>query len=139
MAYLSMSAVATAIYSTLNVAGLTALVGSRIYDDIPQAPIYPFVWIETFGEVDRRGFGGGGLPEVSIRVHVFSQHHGTKEAQDIARKVIELLRDQSLTVTGYTQCGTVFFDEAVLFPQEVIQGVKVREVVALFRVYVEEI
>lgn len=137
MAYLSLSPVAVGLYSKLNVAGLTALVGSRIYDDVPQAPTYPFVWIEV-NEQDVRGFGTRGLPEVEVRVHAFSTYAGMKEAQQITQKVIELLRDQAVTVSGYTQAGLVFYDTTVSLPNEMINGVKVREVVSMFRIYVEE-
>lgn len=137
MAYLSLSPVSVGILTALNVAGLTALVGTRIYDDIPQAPVYPFVWYEV-DETDVRGFGMVGLPEVEVRVHTFSTYEGMKEAQSITQKVIELLRDQHITVTGYQQAGRVFYDRTVSAQDELINGVKVREVVALFRVYVEE-
>jgi hypothetical protein len=135
---LSLSHVAAAVYSTLNVAALQALVGGRIYDDIPQNPAFPCVWIEMFGENDRqRGFGGGALSELDVRVHVFSTATGSKEAQGIMAAVVGLLKDQSLTISGYAQCGQVFYDQTVSFPHELIAGVKVREIVSLFRVYTE--
>jgi hypothetical protein len=135
--WLSLSPVAEALYAKLNAAPLTALVGGRIYDDIPQNPTYPFVWIEMFGEQDRRGLGTGALPEVDVRVHVFSTATGSKEAQAVMAAVISLLKDQALTITGYTQAGQVFCDETMAFPHEVIAGVKVREIASVFRVYVE--
>lgn len=137
MAYLSLSAVSVAVFGTLNVAGLTALVSTRIYDDIPQAPTYPFIWYEV-RERDVRGFGTGGLPEVLLRVHCFSQYQGAKESQDIIAKVIELLRDQALTITGYEQAGRVFYDDTVPVPTTEIAGKESRELVALFRIYARE-
>jgi hypothetical protein len=137
MAYLSLSPVSVGVYAALNVAGLTALVQTRIYDDVPQAPTYPFVWYEV-SERDVRGFGTGGLPEVELRVHTFSKYAGMKEAQAINQKVIELLRDQLVTVSGYTQAGRVFYDETLTFADELINGEKVQELVSQFRIYVEE-
>lgn len=137
MAYLALGPVSVAVYAALNVAGLTALVGSRIYDDVPRNPTFPFVWYEV-RERDQRGFGTGGFPEIELRVHVFSNYEGTKEAQSIGQKVIELLRDQALSITGYTQAGLVFYDETQLLSDQVIAGVKVRELVAFFRIYASE-
>lgn len=139
MAYLSLSPVSVGVYNLLNVAGMTALVGTRIYDDVPQAPTFPFLWYEVRENKDMRGFGTGAFPEVEIQLHAFSQYEGAKEAQDITAKGIELLRDQPLSVTGYAQAGRIFYDPpAVLLPNEIIAGVKCREMVARFRTYVEE-
>jgi hypothetical protein len=135
---LSLGPVSVGVYTALNVSGLTALVSTRIYDDVPQAPTYPFVWYEASEPRDVRGMGTGGLPEVELRVHVFSTYQGTSEGQAITKKVIELLKDQLLTVSGYAQAGRVFYDSTQVFADQLIQGVKVREFVAQFRVYVEE-
>lgn len=139
MAYLSLSPVLVGIYSLLNVAGLTALVSTRIYDDVPQAPEFPFVWFEARESRDLRGFGTGGLPEIELRVHAFSKYEGTKEAQSIIQKVIQLLRDQSVSVTGYRQAGAIVYDATVDLPLQEINGEKCREMVAMFRLFVEEI
>jgi hypothetical protein len=138
MAYLALGPVSVGVYAKLNVSGLTALVSSRIYDDVPRNPTFPLVWYEVQEAQDLRGFGTGGLPEIELRVHVFSAYEGAKEAQSIGQKVIELLRDQALTVSGYTQAGLVFYDRTVLLADQAIEGVKVRELVAMFRIYVEE-
>lgn len=138
MAYLSLSPVSVGVFTLLNVAGLTALVSTRIYDDVPQAPTFPFVWLEVQENRDLRGFGTGGFPEVQLRVHAFSQYEGAKEAQDIIAKVIELLRDQALSISGYNQGGRIVYDETTLLPNELIAGVKCRELVASFRIFAEE-
>jgi len=138
MAYLSLSPLSAALYAALNVAGMTALVGSRIYDDVPRNPTYPFVWFEVGEPRDVRGFGTGGMPEVGIRVHAFTQYQGEKQGQTILAKAIELLRDVSLTVTGYQQAGQVFYDETVVLRDQEIEGVKVQESVAVFRTYLKE-
>lgn len=137
MAYLALSPVLVGIYGLLNVAGLQALVSTRIYDDVPQAPTFPFVWYEA-QERDIRGLGTGGFPEVDLRVHVFSHYAGTREAQSILQVVIQLLRDQVVTVTGYQSAGTIVYDETVDLPLVEINGVKCREMVGLFRLWVEE-
>lgn len=137
MAYLALGAVSVAVYGVLNVAGLTALAPGGITDDPAQSTAFPFVWYEV-REREARGFGTVGLPEVQLRVHVFSKYEGMKEAQAAVAKAIELLRDQALSVTGYRQAGLVFYDETVLLPNEEINGIKCHELVAQFRIYVEE-
>lgn len=136
MPYLALSPVSVAVYAALNVAGLTALAPGGVYADVPQPPVFPFVLFEV-QERDVRGFGTGSLPEVALRVHAFSTYEGPYEAQTIIAKVIELLKDVALTVTGYAQCGRVFYDETVALPNEEINGVKCYELVAQFRIYVE--
>jgi hypothetical protein len=136
MPFCALSPVAVGVYSKLNVAALTALVPGGIYDDVPQPAVFPFVLTEV-RERETRGFGLGSLLEVELRVHAYSTYQGPKEAQAIIAKVIELLKDQTITVSGYTQGGQVFYDEAVLLPNEEINGVKCYEIVAMFRIYVE--
>jgi len=138
MAYLSLDPIAVALMTALNVAGMTALVSSRIYADVPRAVVYPFLWFEVQEPQDVRGFGTGGMPEVRIRVHAFSTYAGEKECHQIISKAIELLRDQALTVSGYEQAGRVFYDETVPLRDQEIEGVKVQEVVAIFRTYLKE-
>lgn len=143
MAYLSLDPVADAVLVLLNVTGLTTLLGSgtRIHDDVPQNPTFPFVWYEVRESRDMRGFGTGGFPEVELRVHAFSSsddYNGMQQVHEIIQKVIELLRDQALTITGYNHAGGIFYDDTILLPNEEIAGVKCRELVARFRIYAQE-
>lgn len=137
MAYLALSPVAAAVYAVLNVASVTPALVTGVHDDIPQGVAFPFMLLEV-QERDVRGFGTGGLPEVTLRVHTFSAYEGLKQAQAANQKAIELLRDQELIVAGYRFCGRVFYDETVLLPDEAINGVKCHEIVSNFRIYVEE-
>jgi hypothetical protein len=138
VAYLALSPVTVAVYTALNVAGLTALATGGIYDDVPQAPSFPFVWYEVREARDLRGFGTGGLPEVELRVHVFSTYEGAAQVQSLTAKVVELLKDVALTVTGYAQCGRVFYDATSEPFDELLNGQHVREQVSQFRIYVEQ-
>jgi hypothetical protein len=137
VAYLALGPVSVGVYSALNVAGLTALVGTRIYDDLPQNPTYPCVWFEVT-ERDARGLGTGGLPEIDLRVHAFSTYEGQKEAQQILQKCVELLKDQTLTVAGYTFCGHIVYRDTQSVGYLDVNGVKVRELVGYFTCWVEE-
>lgn len=139
MASLAASPVAVAVAGKLNVSGLTTGLGYTVgvYDDIPQDADLPLVWIEIPNETNARGFGTGEFGRVSVRVHVFSDYEGTKEIQQITAKVIDLLKDVSLSVSGYTQAGQVFYDESVLLSGVVLHGRTCREMVAAFHVFVE--
>lgn len=135
--YSALSPVSVAVYALLNVPALLALAPGGATDDIPQAASLPLVFYEV-EERDVRGFGTGGLPEVTLRVHVYSDYQGMKEGQVAIRKVIELLKDQSLTIVGYNHCGKVFYDQTALVPDTALNGVKVHELVAFFRIYAEQ-
>lgn len=137
MAVLSLGPVSAAVYGVLSGdSTLSTAVGGRIYDDVRQGATFPYVWYEA-REREARGFGTGTLPEVEVRVHVFSAYRGAKEAQDILDRVIVLLRDTSLTVAGFDHCGKVIYEETVPVTDEDVNGVKVRELVGLFRLWVE--
>lgn len=139
MAALSLQPVSQAVYARLRSdSTLLAALPGGIRDDVPQTPTYPFLWYEV-QERDIRGFGTGGLPEVELRLHVFSTYAGLQDAQTAMRLAIARLKDVALTVTGYAFCGHVFYDETILLSEEVINGVKVRELVSAFRLYVEEV
>lgn len=137
MAYLGLSPVSVGLYTVLNVAGLTAL--TNFYGDaLPQTPTFPCTWYEV-QEADARGMGSGyGIPEIEVMVHTASTYTGFKEAQAANQKVIELLRDQTLTVSGYAMCGKVFYEQTQPMPEAEINGVPVREIVSMFRLWVQE-
>lgn len=138
MAYLSLDPVSSGVYTALNVASFTALATGGLSDDPAQGVAFPFVWYEVREVQDVRGFGTGGLPEVELRVHTFSEYQGLKEAQAINAKAIELLRDQAITVSGYRQAGLVFYRETVPLPFQELNGVTVHELVSTFTIFVEE-
>lgn len=138
MAVLSLGPVSESVFAVLSGdATLSALVNSRMYDDVPQASAFPFIWYEV-RERENRGFGGGALPEIELRVHAFSTYQGQRESQLILDRVIVLLKDQPLTASGFTQAGRIFYDETVSLPDEEVNGVKSRETVSLFRIYMEQ-
>lgn len=134
----ALSPVSVAVYGVLSGdATLSGLVGGRIYDDVRQGAAYPYLWYEV-RERDMRGFGGGALPEIEVRVHAFDgAHRGAQVVQQIIARAVALLKDAAVSVTGFVQCGRVVYDETVLLPDEDVNGEKVRELVALFRVWVE--
>jgi hypothetical protein len=136
MTYCALSPVSAAVYAALNVAALTALVPGGIYDDVPQATTFPFLWYEV-QERQLGVLGTRAIPEIGLRVHVFSTYEGMSEAQAIMVKVVELLRNTTPAVTGYSN-AVIFHDETVPLAMEELNGVKVRELVGMFRVCVQE-
>jgi hypothetical protein len=135
MADLALDPVSVAVYTALNVASLQALATGGIFDDIPQEVSFPCV-LYVVHEEENRGLGTGGLPKVDLNVHAYGLD--LVGLQAIAKKAIELLKDQLLTVSGYNHCGAVFYDRTLTIPDSVINGVKVHELVAQFRIFVEE-
>jgi len=134
--------VADGVYAALALdATLQSLAPGGVFADVPADPAYPFIWIEVSETEQRGGFGTkpgqGALPEVELRVHVFQSDGGTiRDAQLVMERVIALLADPP-TVAGYTTCA-IFHDTTIALAAEELNGVKVHELVALFRLYVEE-
>jgi len=136
--YSALSPVAVGLYTVLNVAALTDLATGGVGDDIAQGTGYPFVLVE----VNEHATGGFGtkpglktLPEIDLRVHVFSTYQGWSEAQGVMGKVLELLADPP-AVTGYSSWA-IFHDDTIALADQEVAGVKIKELVALFRLYVE--
>lgn len=136
--YSALSPVSVGVYAVLNVASLTALAPGGVHDDVPQGTTYPFVLFEV-QESRQGGFGTrpglGTLPEIALRVHVFSRFEGFGEAQAVMAKVIELLKDPP-AVSGYSSWA-IFHDETIPLQDQAVNNVKVKELVANFRLYVE--
>ena len=138
--YLALDPVSAAVYSTLNVSALTTLAPGGVCDDVAQSTGYPFVLYE----VSERHLGGLGtkpgtnrLMEVDLRLHVFSQYRGFIEGQQVMAKAIELLKDAP-AVTGYSSWA-IFHDETIPLGDEEVSGIKVKELVGMFRLFVQEV
>jgi hypothetical protein len=127
----ALSPVSAAVYALLQ------SLAAPVTENVPQTPTFPFVWYEL-QERDLRGFGGGGLPEVQLRTHVFSTATSLKEGQDLNAQVVGRLKDAALQVSNYTQCGLVFYDDSIPLADQELNGLKVHEIVSSFRIYVEE-
>jgi hypothetical protein len=128
-----------ALYGLLQDPTLQAAIGGRLGDDAPQDTPQPNVLVEILGEVDGRGLGTGGLPELDVRTHVFSDLGSLSEAQAINQQIVALLKDARITITGYEQCGTIVYRETVTLRDQELNGVKVHEVVSLFTTWCEQV
>lgn len=136
--YSALSPVSAGIYAALNIAAVTALALGGIGDDIAQGTGYPFVLYEVH-EKAMGGFGTkpghGQLPQIDLIVHVFSQFEGMSEAQGVMNQVLAALADPP-TVSGYASWA-IFHDETINLGDQIVAGIKVKELVARFRLFVE--
>lgn len=137
MAHLSaIDAVLTALYTALNVAGMTALATGGVYTNVPQKTAFPYVRLDspTENRLDTMGRAG---KTVSVQVHIFSDNSGPTQAAGILSKAIELLHYQTISVTGHTVLAVQYqtgFDAG----DEVINGVSVYHYVGIFDVIVQQ-
>lgn len=148
--YSALSPVSVGLYTVLNVAALTALAPGGVGDDIAQRSVvtdasgndtgYPFVLYE----LDEEDLGGLGSPsgtvgnvfEIDVLVHVFSKFEGMSEAQAVLAKVIELLKTPP-AVTGYASWAIFRNGKSINLGDQIVAGVKVKELAQHFKVFVE--
>jgi hypothetical protein len=129
--------VAAALVELLQDSQLQALTPGGWHDDAPQAVQATYGWYELRARQER-GMGTGTLPEIELRAHVFSRYEGLQEARAAIARLEEVLGDAALpAMSGFEQCGRIFWDETVSPLDEEINGVKVKELVAFFRIYLE--
>lgn len=137
--YSALSPVSAAIYATLNVPALTDLVPGGVGDVIAQGTPYPLVLFEVSEPRQLGGFGtkpgSGQLPEMDVRLHVFSQAQNLSEAQGILDVAIGLLADPP-AVAGYASWA-IFHDSTIDLGDQVVANITVHEIVASLRLYVE--
>ena len=91
-----------AIFGTLSTqTALTTLLGGpRIYDDVPQPVVFPYI---TFGQSTLRDASTSTDPgdEHIVTLHVWSRGRGRAEAQAIIDLLRQRLHDQPLTLSGH--------------------------------------
>ncbi|HWB15972.1 MAG TPA: DUF3168 domain-containing protein [Vicinamibacterales bacterium] len=131
--------VSAGIYAALNVPRLTSLATGGIWTDVPQGATYPAVLFDVTETQQLGGFGTkpgvGMLPEIALRIHVYSQYAGFDEAHRILSVVKSLLADAP-DVDGWSSWA-IFWDDVIPLADEVVAGVKVKELVANARLFVE--
>ena len=90
-------------------AGVTALIGQRVYDQPPASPTFPYL---TLGEdqiiPDRADCYEG--DEVTLTLHVWSRAVGFPEAKRITVAVRAALKDAPLVLAGHRLIDFVFGD-----------------------------
>jgi hypothetical protein len=143
--YSPLSPVSVAVYTALNVGGLTALATGGVHEVIPDGTAPPYVLYEL--NVVRQ-FGGlgtwpghGDMPGLELRVHAFTAQENISEGQGIVAKAIELLFTTSLSVVGYTVCSDKPMSEIEILNlgDQVVANVTVHEEVAIIQLIVENV
>jgi hypothetical protein len=78
-------------------AGLSTLVGNRIYDAVPQAKVFPYV---TIGEGDETSDDADCIDgfEISLDIDVWSRAEGFPEAKRISDEIRKALKSPELTL-----------------------------------------
>lgn len=100
--------VSAALYTALNVAGMTAIATGGVYDwaGVPSAVSYPFLAFMVHELPGKRLIGTGKRCEVTVQA--FAQPGGSVgpvlQVNNIIAKAVELLEFQAITVTGFDSC-----------------------------------
>lgn len=129
-------AVLTAVYTALNVAGMTAIATGGVHNGLPPSVSYPFVRIGDVTETREDCMGQPGK-DVLVRVHAFDNGRTDLKIARVLSKAVELLHYVALTVSGHTLVCSQFQQS---FPAgtENINGVEVRHHVAEFLITVRQ-
>ncbi len=77
-----------------------AAVGSKVYDQVPTAPIFPYVTIGDCQVLPDKADCIDGA-EVSLQIDVWSRAVGYPESKTIAAAVLSKLDDKPLSVSGH--------------------------------------
>jgi hypothetical protein len=134
------NAIQTEIYSklTTNLA-LAAVVGNRIYDDVPQNSLgeyegaFPYVSIGEDNLVQSDTDTSHGCVG-SIVIHTWGRVRGRKEVKNIQGAIYDALHHQELTVSGYAFVF-MYWDNAQSF---VDSDGKTRHGVSTFNIMIDE-
>lgn len=130
--------IASALYEALNVDSLKALALGGVFDDVPVNPTFPFV-LCTIDATFTGGLGTNwstqGCWELPFRIYIYSQYAGWQEAQGILAEVVSLI-EGGLAANGFDISAT-FNDTAHEFADQLIAGVKCKELVLSGRIYAE--
>lgn len=147
MPYSALEAVSAAVFARLNVAAMksaypTGAGATGGVTDNPLAGTFPFLWYEVREDpASHRGLGvGPSLLRVELRLHAFCQYPGMREAQRIIAGAAALLMPPAalLTVSGFSHRSVLDYD-AVPLANEELNGVKVRELVKDFALFLDQV
>ncbi|HXH05857.1 MAG TPA: DUF3168 domain-containing protein [Vicinamibacterales bacterium] len=129
----ALSPVARAAYQALSDPAFLALSTGGVYDDVPEGAARPHT-VLSVQELDDSPFGAMAL-DVLLRVDVYSEYAGSRQAQQILAKAIELLHHRPLTVEGFSSVF-VTYEGAETWPDQLVGGVRVKLLRGRFRVQV---
>lgn len=122
------------LFAKLNVASLKSGLGITvaIKDYVPQPAPFPFV-LYVLSEKDISGLGNGpSVKQMQLRLHVFSQTIGMKQAQLIMTEAIRLLQFESPIATGWQIPAIGRPNDVIPVETSEINGEVVRELVSIW-------
>lgn len=79
--------------------GLLALVGTRVYDEVPVSPAFPYVTLGPVQVLPDKADCIDGV-EIFPQIDAWSRTRGSPEAKRIGAAIVAALDDQDLTVSG---------------------------------------
>jgi hypothetical protein len=126
----------TGVVTTLKAtSAVTALVSTRIYNNVPQDTTYPY--IEVTSPTDRAEDTCGRFGALAlVDVKAVSQSFGDREAARILNACITALNFVAPALTGHATLGLTWESNDRF--REVINGVVTRHHVATFRMWTEQ-
>lgn len=134
---LGVNATAAALVDLFQDATLQAALGGRIVDSQPEDQQRPCA-LYTLRATNDGGFGATRGPfQLELRTHVWSDLGSLSEAQRINDLLVGVLSDATLTITGFTHCATVRWEETVEPILAELNGILVHEIVSNFTLWVE--
>jgi hypothetical protein len=134
----ALSAVQAGVYTALTTdATLLTLVPGGIWDHVPQDPTWPYVRIGELRE-EPRDTSGTQRRRVAITLHAWSQYHGRAEVLAIVDRIIALLRETTITLTGWTHEDTTHDATEADEPLILDDAIEVQHALTDFTVYVTE-
>lgn len=117
-----------------NSTGITALTGTRVYNNVPQPTVYPYIEVTSPTDRPQDTCGQFGT-SILVDVKAVSQHFGDQEAAQIlshGRRALHFT--SSLSVSGFQVFG-VNWENGERY-RETINGVVTRHQVDTYRVWV---
>lgn len=109
---------------------LMAMVGGRIYDEVPNTEVFPYIAIGTHTENPWNTFDKFGR-DVLITLNIYSQYEGYKEALEILDKVVEVLDYKDITIPEF-ELSYIRYEDATTIRD--LDG-RTRQIAARFRVF----
>lgn len=100
----AMGPVQAAVYAVLAADGELA---GRVFDDVPENAVLPYVVVGESIETPDNYHGGFGRQTVEI-LHIWSDYRGMTEATTLVSRVVALLDHKPLTVPGRAHISTRF-------------------------------
>lgn len=134
---LALPAIRTAVLALLRASvSLTTYVGVRVYPDTngdaPETPTYPYVQVESSGELPLNTMGAGFGSEARINIRVASQTRSDTQAATITGIIKGVLDGTELTVSGYSAAMCEY--ESVAPLTDAAGGIVTREWVSTYLV-----